>query len=211
MTQAKSGGVADDHPVVRTAVKMLLARAGYHQVHEVSNGAEVMTMLLAHRPEVLVLDLNMPKVDGLGVLQRIQCSDIRCPVIVFTSLSRMFYQERCMRAGASAYVSKSNDLQHLEKALAAVKAGYTYFEQLPSSSVSMSLVQRSEKELIQKLSDREMTIFRYLASGVSNKEIAAIMNLSHKTVSTYKTRLTLKLNVVSAVHLRDLAQRHDLI
>lgn len=209
MKQAKSGSVADDHPVVRTAVRMLLVQAGYQKVHEVSSGNEVMTMLRDHQPDVLVLDLNLPGVDGLGVLERIQNSEIRCPVVVFTALSRTFYQERCMRAGAAAYVSKSNDLQHLQKALAAVRAGYTYFEKLPS--VSLSLIQRSEKELINKLSDREMTIFCYLASGMSNKAIAELMHLSFKTISTYKTRLTLKLNVVSAVHLRDLAKRHDLI
>jgi two-component system response regulator EvgA len=116
-----------------------------------------------------------------------------------------------MRAGASAYVSKSNDLQHLHKAVQAVMAGYSYFAKLPSSSVSLNSLQRSEKDLIDKLSDRELTIFQYLARGMSNKAIAEIMNLSHKTVSTYKTRTIEKLNVESPVHLRDFALRNHLI
>lgn len=206
-----SAGVADDHPVVRTAIRMLLAGAGYRQVHEVANGNEVLPMLREHQPDVLVLDLNLPEVDGLDVLERIRSGGLQCRVVVFTSLEPMYYQDRCMRAGAAAYVSKSNDLQHLHKALSAVKAGYTYFEQLPSSSVSLSSVQRSETEMIQKLSNRELTICCYLASGMSNKATAEIMNLSHKTVSTYKTRLTEKLNVGSAVHLRDFAKRNHLI
>ncbi|MNT39278.1 Virulence factors putative positive transcription regulator BvgA [compost metagenome] len=110
-----------------------------------------------------------------------------------------------------AYVAKTNDLQHLHKAVQAVMAGYTYFTRLPTSSVSLSQAQRSEKQMIDRLSDRELSIFQQLAQGKSNKAIAEIMHLSHKTVSTYKTRLTEKLNVESSVHLRDLAQRHHLI
>jgi two-component system response regulator EvgA len=90
-------------------------------------------------------------------------------------------------------------------------AGYSYFARLPSSSVLLNSLQRSEKELIDKLSDRELTIFQYLARGLSNKAIAEIMNLSHKTVSTYKTRTIEKLNVESPVHLRDFAMRNHLI
>jgi len=99
----------------------------------------------------------------------------------------------------------------LHKAVHAVMSGYTYFTRLPSSSVSLSALQRSEKQMIANLSDRELSIFQHLARGMSNKAIAEIMHLSHKTVSTYKTRLTEKLNVDSPVHLRDLARRNHLI
>lgn len=204
-------GVADDHPVVRTAVKMLLVQAGYQEVREVSSGSQVMSMLREHQPRVLVLDLDLPELDGLGVLEHIRSSGIQCQVVVFTSLKGTFYQDRCMRAGAAAYVSKSNDLQHLLKALNAVKAGYSYFEKLPTSSVALSSAQRSEAELIEKLSNRELTICCYLASGMSGKDIAEIMHLSPKTVSTYKTRLTEKLNIGSSVYLRDFAKRNHLI
>lgn len=207
----KSALIADDHPVVRAAVKILLKQEGFKQIYEVSSGNEVLPMIREHKPDLVVLDLIMPSLDGLDVLARIQASDERCRVLVFTSQEPMFYQDRCMRAGAAAYVSKTNDLQHLHKAAHAVMAGYSYFAKLPSSSVSLSTLQRSEKEMIDKLSDRELTIFLYLAKGMSNKAIAEIMNLSHKTVSTYKTRLIEKLNVESAVHLRDFAKRNHLI
>ncbi|VVN36822.1 Virulence factors putative positive transcription regulator BvgA [Pseudomonas fluorescens] len=210
MKPALRAGIADDHPVVRTAVRMLLAQAGY-RVSEVSNGNAVMSMLREHQPGTLVLDLNLPGLDGLGVLEHIRSSGIRCQVVVFTSLNGMFYQDRCMRAGAAAFVSKTNDLEHLRKAIDAVKAGYSYFEKLETSSVSLSLVQRSDAQLIEKLSNRELTICCYLANGMSNKAIAEIMHLSHKTVSTYKTRLTDKLQIGSPVHLRDFAKRNNLI
>jgi two-component system response regulator EvgA len=211
MKSAKSALIADDHPVVRAAVKILLRQEGFKQIYEVSSGNEVLSMIREHKPDLVVQDLIMPSLDGLEVLARIQSGEVPCRVVVFTSLEGLFYQDRCMRAGASAYVSKANDLEHLHKAVQAVMAGYSYFARLPSSSVSLNSLQRSEKELIDKLSDRELTIFQYLAHGMSNKAIAEIMNLSHKTVSTYKTRTIEKLNVQSPVHLRDFALRNHLI
>ncbi|WP_338582102.1 response regulator transcription factor [Pseudomonas sp. MAG733B] len=207
----KSVLIVDDHPVIRGAVKIVLKLEGYKRIYEASSGNEVLPMIREHKPELVVLDLNIPSLDGLDVLARIKGGEVPCRVVVFTSQEPMFYQDRCMRAGASAYVAKTNDLQHLHKAVHAVMGGYTYFTRLPSSSVSMSSLQRSEKQLIDNLSDRELTIFQHLARGISNKAIAEIMHLSHKTVSTYKTRLTEKLNVESSVHLRDLARRNNLI
>ena len=211
MKSAKSALVADDHPVVRAAVKILLRQEKFEPIYEACSGNEVVSMIREHQPALVVLDLVMPGLDGLDVLARIQASGVPSRVLVFTSQERLFYQDRCMRAGAAAYVSKTNELQHLHKAVQAVMAGYSYFAQLPSSSVSLNSLQRSEKQMIDKLSDRELTIFQHLAQGMSNKAIAQSMNLSHKTVSTYKTRLTEKLNVESAVHLRDFAKRNLLI
>ena len=114
-----------------------------------------------------------------------------------------------MRAGALAYVSKTNNLSQLHKAIQAVMVGYTYFMQL--SAVLLDTVQHSEKQMIDNLSNRELTILQCLARGIKNKEIAERMHLSHKTVSTYKTRLIEKLRQGSAVHLREFAIRNHLI
>lgn len=203
--------IADDHPVIRGALKIVLRQEGYKQIFEASSGNEVLPMIRLHEPELVVLDLNMPCLDGLEVLVRIKAGEVSCRIVVFTSQEAEHFQDRCMRAGASAYVNKTNDLQHLQKAVHAVMGGYTYFTRLPSSSVSMSTFQRSEKQMIDNLSDRELTIFQQLARGMSNKAIAEALHLSHKTVSTYKTRLIEKLNVESLVHLRDLALRNHLI
>ncbi|MHC8352091.1 response regulator [Pseudomonas sp. RT4P38] len=203
--------VGDDHPVVRAAVKMVLKEEGFNQIYEASSGNEVLSIVREHSPDLVVLDLVMPGGDGLDVLARIQASKVPCRVLVFTSQEPMFYQDRCMRAGAAAYVAKTNTLQHLHKAVHAVMAGYTYFAQLPCASASLNTLQLSEKQMIDKLSDRELAIFQHLARGTSNKEIAAIMHLSHKTVSTYKTRLIEKLKVKASVHLRDFAKRNHLI
>ncbi len=205
----KSVLIVDDHPVVRAAVKLVLEREGFKLIHEASTVGEALVILREHNVELVILDLVMPRGNGLDVLERIKASNLSCVVLVFTSLEALFFQERCMRAGALAYVAKTNDLSQLHKAIHALKAGYTYFAQLPS--VSMDALQQSEKQMIDKLSKRELIIFLALARGTTNKAIAEAMYLSHKTVSTYKTRLIEKLGVKSAVHLRDFSIRNHLI
>lgn len=205
----KTALVADDHPVVRAAVIMVLKQEGFTAIHEVSNGNEVIEKINEHAPDLLVLDLILPCLGGLEILDRIHNSNLPCRSMVFSSLEALFFQERCMRAGALAYVAKTNHLSQLHKAVQALMAGYTYFARLPS--VSLDNLQRSEKQMIDSLSNRELTILQHLARGMNNKAIAEALHLSHKTVSTYKTRLIEKLRVNSAVHLRDFARRNHLI
>ena len=207
----KSALIVDDHPVVRAAVKIVLMQEGFKRIYEAACGNEVLPKIRELKPDLVILDLVMPSLDGLDVLTRIKASGVPSRVLVFTSQEPIFFQDRCMHAGAVAYVAKTNDLQHLHKAVHAVMAGYTYFAQLPLASVALNSIQLSEKQMIDTLSDRELTILQYLCRGFSNKAIAECMHLSHKTVSTYKTRVVGKLNVESAVHLRDFAKRNHLI
>ncbi|MHC8382747.1 response regulator [Pseudomonas sp. LB3P14] len=205
----KSVLIVDDHPVVRAAVKLVVEREGFKRIDEASSVGEALSILREHTFDLVLLDLVMPGGNGMDVLERIKVNGWICVVLVFTSLDPLFFQERCVRAGALGYVSKTNDLSHLHKAVQAVMARYTYFAQLPTGSLDP--LQHNEKQMIDKLSNRELTILQYLARGIKNKEIAEFMHLSHKTVSTYKTRLIEKLGLSSAVHLRDFAIRNHLI
>lgn len=210
--------IIDDHPVIRAALKMMLGalkdarnRAVFGTILEASSGVEGLQMIRQHAPLLLVLDLNMPGLSGLDFLNRLQRERIPTRAVVFTANEPRFYMERCTRAGAMGFVEKTNDLQELRKAVQALLSGYTYFPRLDTSTVNLSSVQIDEQQMIDTLSDRELYIFQALARGVTNKEIAARLCLSHKTVSTYRTRLIDKLNVKSVVHLRDFAKRNHLI
>jgi two-component system response regulator EvgA len=205
----KSVLIVDDHPVVRAAVKIVVEREGFKRIYEASKGSEALSMLRDHSPALVVLDLVMPEGDGLDVLERIKASDLPCRVLVFTSLDPQNFQDRCMRAGAMAYVAKTHDLSQLQKAVHAVMTGYTFFARL--SSGSQDPRQYSEKQMIDNLSNRELTILQYLAKGMSNKGIAEVMHLSVKTTSTYTTRVVEKTGVTSKVFLRDFAKRNLLI
>ncbi|MGF6669257.1 response regulator transcription factor [Pseudomonas monsensis] len=207
----KSALIVDDHPVVRAAIRIVLQAEGFKEIHEASNGNEVVALIREHQPQLVVLDLRLPALDGLEVMTRIRANDLDCRVLVFSTHDPLFYQERCLRAGAMAYVTKTNQLQQLHKAIQAVMSGYTYFSALPDSASTLNTVQITEKQMIDQLSDRELNIFEQLGQGKPNKTIAEDMHLSHKTVSTYKTRLMKKLGISSAVHLRDFAKRNHLI
>ena len=207
----KSALIVDDHPVVCAAIRIVLKLEGFKEIHETSNGNEVLQLIRQHKPRLVVLDLRLPTLDGLEVLTRIKANDLDCRVLVFSSHDPLFYQERCLRAGAMGYVTKTNQLEQLHKAIQAVMSGYTYFSAMPDNVSTLNAVQTTEKQMIDQLSDRELSIFEQLGQGKANKAIAEEMHLSHKTISTYKTRLMKKLGVSSAVHLRDFAKRNHLI
>ncbi|GGK32307.1 two component transcriptional regulator, LuxR family [Pseudomonas koreensis] len=203
--------VVDDHPFIRSSVKMLLKQEHFEVVAEADNGADAVQLAREHAPDLIILDIAMPKLDGLEVISRISALGLSSKILVLTSQSALFYSMRCMKAGAAGYISKTNDLDELIKAIKAVMDGYTFFPNLATSSVRRSDVDATDLELIQSLSDRELTILQQLSNGLSNKEIGDAMLLSNKTVSTYKTRLIEKLKVKSVVYLADFAKRNNLV
>lgn len=203
--------IVDDHPPIVTAIKMVLEKERFSDILQASTGVEAVQMVREHAPDLVILDLEIPNLDGLEVLSRIKASGASSRVLVYTSQPPQSYLDRCLRAGALGYITKTSDLDELRKAVQAIMNNYTFFPRLPESSVSSVGLQRNEMQMIDTLSNRELTILQYLARGSSNKEIAETMLLSHKTVSTYKTRLIEKLNVKSLVHLRDFAKRNQLI
>ncbi|MBT9265297.1 response regulator transcription factor [Pseudomonas sp. MG-9] len=207
----KSALVIDDHPVVRAAVKLVLESERFKEIHEAANASEAMALNREHKPKLVVLDLKLPGISGLEVLERLKANDPRCKVLIFTSQEPQYYQDRCLRAGAMGYVAKTNQLVQLHKAIQALMSGYSYFAAPSDKDYSSNPLHRSEKQMIDALSNRELNIFEQLAQGKANKLIAEDMHLSHKTVSTYKTRLMKKLNVKSSVHLREFAKRNHLI
>ncbi|MBW1250627.1 response regulator transcription factor [Pseudomonas tolaasii] len=203
--------VVDDHPFIRSTVKMILKQENFEIVAEADNGADAVQLVREHLPELLVLDIAMPKLDGLDALGRIADLGLPVKVLVLTSQSAEFFSMRCMKAGAAGYVSKGDDLSELIRAVKTIMSGYTFFPNLTVISVRRNDIEATERALIQSLSDRELTILQQLAKGLSNKQIGDSMLLSNKTISTYKARLIEKLNVTSLVHLSEFAKRNQLI
>ncbi|WP_322846546.1 response regulator transcription factor [Pseudomonas sp. B33.4] len=203
--------VVDDHPFIRSSVRMLLKLEGFEVVGEADNGADAVQLTRELIPDLIILDIAMPKLDGLEVIGRICALGVKSKILVLTSQSALFYSARCMKAGAAGFLSKTNELDELIKAIKVIMDGYTFFPNLSTSSVRRSDSQASDLELIQSLSDRELTILQQLSNGLTNKEIGEAMLLSNKTISTYKTRLIEKLNVKSVVYLADFAKRNNLI
>lgn len=203
--------IVDDHPFIRATVKFLLKQEGFDEIFEAGNGADAMQIAREKHPDLIILDLAMPKLGGLEVISRIKALELPCKILVLTSYLAVFFSTRCMRAGASGFVHKAADLDELQKAVKAIRSGYSCFPSVATSSVRRDDLQTTEHELVNALSDRELTVLQKLALGLGNKEIAEDMLLSHKTISTYKTRLKEKLRMSSVVHLSKFAQRNHLI
>ena len=163
--------IADDHSLIRSAMKILMQNQGYDVVAEATNGADAVQLARLHHVDLMVLDITMPGLDGLEVINRVRASGLNTRILVLTSQSPLFYSQRCMKAGAAGFITKSQDLTELLRAIKVIMDGYTFFPYLAASSVRNSDSTMSDIELIQQLSARELYILQQLARGLSNKKL----------------------------------------
>lgn len=202
--------IVDDHPVIRMAMKMLLEAEGHQIVGDTDNGVDAISLGRELKPDLVILDIGIPRLDGLEVISRLMVLALPLKILVLTGQSASLFALRSMQAGAAGFVCKQGGLAELVTAVNAVASGYSYF---PSSA--MRPVQQGaysdDVELFGRLSDREVSVLQYLSQGYSNKQISEQMFISNKTVSTYKARLLLKLNAGSLVDLIEFAKRNTLI
>ncbi|HHX7039377.1 TPA: response regulator [Pseudomonas aeruginosa] len=202
--------IVDDHPVIRMAMKMLLEDEGHQIVGDTDNGVDAISLGRELKPDLVILDIGIPRLDGLEVISRLMVLALPLKILVLTGQSASLFALRSMQAGAAGFVCKQGGLAELVTAVNAVASGYSYF---PSSA--MRPVQQGaysdDVELLGRLSDREVSVLQYLSQGYSNKQISEQMFISNKTVSTYKARLLLKLNAGSLVDLIEFAKRNTLI
>ncbi|HHN4206536.1 TPA: response regulator [Pseudomonas aeruginosa] len=202
--------IVDDHPVIRMAMKMLLEAEGHQIVGDTDNGVDAISLGRELKPDLVILDIGIPRLDGLEVISRLMVLALPLKILVLTGQSASLFALRSMQAGAAGFVCKQGGLAELVTAVNAVASGYSYF---PSSA--MRPVQQGaysdDVELLGRLCDREVSVLQYLSQGYSNKQISEQMFISNKTVSTYKARLLLKLNAGSLVDLIEFAKRNTLI
>ncbi|MDQ8033320.1 MAG: response regulator transcription factor [Bordetella sp.] len=202
--------IIDDHPVTTFAVRMLLEQDGLDVVGEAGNGIEGVRMARQLSPEIAIVDLDLPRLDGLEVVLRL--GGLPCPprTLVLTAHAPEVFARRSLGAGAAGFVSKRDGLADVLNAVHALINGYSYF---PESTIARTRggAPDSDLALLAQLSNRELAVLKHLAVGRSNKEIADAMFLSNKTISTYKTRLCRKLGAQSLVELLDFVQRTRLV
>ncbi|MCC9006866.1 response regulator transcription factor [Pseudomonas putida] len=203
--------VVDDHPFIRATVCLLLRQQKVQVVGQTDNGIDAVRLVRECCPDLVILDIAMPGLDGLEVIARIRAMAQPPKVLVLTSQLPEAYSLRCMQAGAAGFVAKTDELDELGKAVRAALSGYTYFPEVALSSVHKQDLKFTDAQCIASLTDRELMILQQLARGLSNKAIGEAMLLSNKTISTYKTRLMEKLRVNSLIDLADFARRNALI
>ncbi|POG10718.1 DNA-binding response regulator [Pseudomonas putida] len=196
--------IVDDHAIVRFSLRILLERERFRIVGEVDNGSEVAQKVRELRPDVVLLDIGLPGLDGMEVIKRLQQQEPAPRIMVLTGQATDLYVRRCLDAGIGAFVTKGEDLEAVVFALKALTKGYSTFPQMAVNSNTLE----SEPERLNSLSNREMEVLRRLSRGENNKNIGTCMNLSAKTISTYRGRIMEKLKTESLVEMVDLAKRN---
>jgi two-component system response regulator EvgA len=205
--------IADDHAVVRMAVRMILEKEGHEVVGEATCGVDVVAMARTLKPQLIILDIDLPQVDGITVLQRLCSGEDAFKVLVFSGMGADQYSIRCAREGAAGFISKSGDMEGLLTAIKIILSGYTIFptNHSPNMNAAATGTIENEEQAINHLSTRELTVLRYLARGQRIRDIAKTLLLSEKTISTYKTRLITKLQVDNLAELIEIAKRNSII
>lgn len=202
--------IVDDHPIICLSIRSALKEIGFETVGETADGIDALQIIESLKPDIVILDIGLEKMDGLTVLQRISREKLDTRVLVFTSQMKEAYATRCFQAGASGFVSKHEPITQLIKAIKAIADGYVLFPR-DSLPVYSGATQAGSAGDLGNLTDREMQILKLLAEGYSNRDIAAKLSISSKTVSGHKVNLLMKLSVSSLVDLAKIAKQHNLI
>jgi DNA-binding NarL/FixJ family response regulator len=205
--------LADDHNLVRAGVRKILeAHREVEVVGEVGDGESALRALESTPTDVLVLDLTMPGTDGFEVLQRAKAKHAGLKILVLTMHASPEYVARAVREGADGYLLKDSAVQDLVAAIEAVMQGRTYFS--PPIQKELGEILRAERtrlRLLDQLTDREREVLRFVAEGLSTKEIASRLEISARTVETHRAHLMSKLGIRSVARLTQFAIREGML
>lgn len=198
--------IVDDHPLARIAIRNLLENEGITVLSEAGDGIEALKLIESAQPEIIILDVDIPKLNGMEVVEKLRKQGYGGIIIVVSAKNDIFYGKRSADAGANAFVSKKEGITNIISAIKAAQNGYSYF---PFSLNGFVGSLPSEQERLQSLSMQEIKIMRYILNSADTAHIASEMNISSKTVSTYKSRLMDKLECKTLMDLFAFASRNS--
>ena len=205
--------IGDDHRIVREGLKQVLAEApDVLVVSEAQSGPEVLAQVAALQAragiDLVLLDIAMPGIDGLDVLQALKREHPRLPVLMLSTYPEKQYAVRCIRMGASGYLNKSADPDDMLAAVRKVAAGGVFLTQATAEALAAAVGQAGAQAGPEALSHREHQVYRLLTQGHTVSEIGAQLGLAPNTVSTYRARILEKTGTKNDVELALYAERH---
>ena len=205
--------LVDDHALIREGIKQLLEFDGSIDVIEqASDGAECLEKLQHVQPDILLLDINMPNVNGIEVLEEIKKKNIPVKVLMLTVHSEVEYLVQAVDIGANGYILKDSGSEELKKAIQSVMEGDSYIQPSLIPSLNSRLVNRDiDKEKIAALTKREMEILTQIAGGMFNKEIAMNLNISERTVKNHISKVFKKIDVSDRTQAAVFAIRNNIV
>lgn len=202
--------LADDHVVVRQGLRALLEEEGFEVVGEARDGLEAVGLVEKLRPTIAVLDVAMPKLNGIDAARQIKKISSQTRTILLTALTEDRYVLESLRAGIRGYVLKASSGDELVEAIREVARGKVYLSPGLSSTVVEAYIadlKVSEREL----TDREREVLQLIAEGKTTKEIAATLNVTFKTAESHRANIMQKLEIHDIAGLVRYAIRHGLI
>jgi DNA-binding NarL/FixJ family response regulator len=208
--------VADDHELVRRGIREVLhSKRGWKVVGEAVNGREVIARAKELKPDLVVVDIGMPELDGIEATRQIRESVPNIKILVLTMDDSDYQIRRALDAGANGYILKSDLTDILPKAVDVVAAGKRFLTHRVSEIVLEGFLKtrdwnQSRAEKRERATPREGEIIRLLVAGKANKEIASLLHITVRTVETHRSRIMLKLGVHSLAELIHYAIRHGM-
>lgn len=206
--------IADDHSMVREGIKQILELDGDIKVNaEAGSGKECIDILDENRTDVLLLDINMPNMNGLQVLQYLREKKSNVKVLILTIHNEVEYLVRAVEIGVNGYVLKDSDSSVLKKAIFTVDGGETFIqpELTPLLKKRLEDKNTSSKKFDDILTRREVEVLKLLAEGLFNKEIAYTLSISEKTVKNHVSNIFKKINVSDRTQAAVYAIKNNLV
>jgi DNA-binding NarL/FixJ family response regulator len=202
--------LGDDHPLVRQGVRRLLEGREFEILGEASDGLEVIDLVQRVRPDVVLLDLSMPTLNGIGAVREISRVAPEVKVIVLTMHTEEHYILEALRAGVKGCVSKTQAPEHLLQAIREVCRGGVYLSPSVSGVVVQGYLANTEMPY-DPLTDRERQVLQLIAEGKTTKEVAVILGVSAKTAESHRSSLMSKLDIHSTAEVVRYAIRRGLV
>jgi DNA-binding NarL/FixJ family response regulator len=191
--------IVDDHAIVRSGLSRLLAALGEVEITETGNGRDAINLFRSIRPDLVLLDINLPGLGGLELLRRLRLDDPEARVLMFSMHDEAIYARRALQAGARGYATKNIDPDALLTAITRILNGGRYIE--PAIAEDLALRSLDDTQSNDQLTARDLEILRLLAEGSSLSEIADRLALSYKTVANNCSQIKAKLGVVRTADL----------
>ena len=205
--------IVDDHSMIREGLKQLLELDGdMRVVEEASDGVECLKKIGTAKPDVLLLDINMPRMNGLEVLAKLKEKKIKTKVLVLTVHNEIDYLLKAVEIGINGYLLKDSESSELKKAIVSVVDGENYIQPSLIPSLNAKMIQRdNDKDKIEDLTRRELEVLKLLATGNYNKEIAEELGISERTVKNHVSNIFKKIEVTDRTQAAVFAIRNNLI
>jgi two-component system, NarL family, invasion response regulator UvrY len=205
--------IAYDHSIIREGIKQIILKniPEITQIHEAVNGNDALTKVTANSYNLIIIDIDLPDLSGLDLLQKMRNRDVNAPVLILSFFPPEQYAIRAYKLGASGYLGKESSADEMLHAIRKIFSGGKYVSPLLAERLILNDIQLSGKMPHEELSDREFQVMIMLSKGKSLVEIGKEIFISDKTVSTYRTRIMEKMGLKNNTELTIYSLKNNLI